>query len=171
MLLDKWHTKFIGEGGGFAVSRKPHPLSENDGTMNKAIRLILNEEKHLLPIIYVSMTRSGRYQMNPEILAAVFTGVAHVFFETAIPGMYQTSSRCAHNGTIAVYPVDGSFPMMFKCNEVPREKLIEMISASLRKYMMQVRIPYEDTFLEVRGKALDEENKILHEDNETVRCV
>lgn len=66
MLLDKWHTKFIGEGGGFAVSRKPHPLSENDGTMNKAIRLILNEEKHLLPIIYVYICIHDKERSVPD---------------------------------------------------------------------------------------------------------
>lgn len=101
-------------GGGLDdelyVSDKAYYLSDNDRRM--AIRLLNSDAENYLPIVYVSCPFYGRTTINPDPLARVLGGLAHVVVEPSRAFsrsiQREVGSRNVYGGRVGIYLPDGT---------------------------------------------------------------
>lgn len=148
---------------GLEINSQAHAITDAEADM--AARIIFGEGKQLLPVIYVSITQSGNYQINPNVLAKEFIGIAHVVYETSI-GVSRivgrnTGFKVPKYGTIGIYQPNTSKVYYLKRNEYPRPQLISKITYLLRGHMRRVHIQPEKTLAFWRQKNLANVNTKL----------
>lgn len=165
------NRELLADDHGLTISDKPHAI--NSASRNIAAKVILREDEYDLPVIFVSMTKNGAYQISPYLLAEQFAGVAHVIYENSdsISGILRqdTWSRNPYNGSIGIYFPGGSRTYTLHCNTVPREKLIDRIAFYLRGYMRRLQIPVCKTFEAFEKKQLEVNRELLENDNTRIQ--
>jgi hypothetical protein len=101
----------IGGGldGALQVSDAPHYLGEGD--IELAARLIAGEAACNMPIVFISMTATGRLHVDPKQLAQWLSGMAHVVVEPSrqfsVRLARATYNENAYGGAVAIYWPDG----------------------------------------------------------------
>lgn len=98
-----------GSDGNIIASDSPIYLDENDFEL--AANFISATAGCMMPIIYVSATRSNNQYINPEDLARHVSGMAHVIVEPnwdfSKELMNYVDERNVYNGAIGIYWPDG----------------------------------------------------------------
>lgn len=167
----------IGADQGLEVLTKPHILStDNEQEIAKAI---LREKRFSLPLIFVSQTRAGNYQIDAELLAKKFMGLAHVVKsdggESEKILSRETSGKSPYDGCIGLFfPNTGKSVYLTK-NAIPRSELIMGISYQLRKDMRRNMVPDEECCAvlmrdryAVKNSLLEEKIAVVKEENDAV---
>jgi hypothetical protein len=112
-----------GLDGELFVKDEPYVLQDNDISM--AARLINGDADNYLPIVYVSAGFNDSLEVNPEPLARVLGGMAHVVVEPnrAFSRRLQieVESRNVYGGRVGVHWPNGTRQAYFLNAEMPAE--------------------------------------------------
>jgi hypothetical protein len=110
-VLVKLLLKELGGGvdGGFMVTSAPVILAQSE--INVAAQCIQGKAESYLPIVYVSAAFNGSYLVDPNELATVLAGMAHVVVEPtrsfSIRLMDVVQRKNPYGGNIALYWPEG----------------------------------------------------------------
>jgi hypothetical protein len=112
-----------GLDGEIFVSDAPLYLRDND--VNMATRLINSDSDNYLPIVYISCSFDGRFEINPEPLARHLSGMAHVVVEPdrdfSRKLQQGAGSNNVYGGRAAIYWPNGTRYSYFLNEETPTE--------------------------------------------------
>lgn len=155
----------IGFDKGLEVLDRPHILcSDNEREIAQAI---LREKRFFLPLIFVSQTKAGNYQIDAELLAKKFMGLAHVvksdMGECEKILSRETSGKSPYDGCIGLFFPNTGKPVYLTKNSIPRSKLITEISYQIRKNMRRNVVPDEECCAVLMRDRYAAENSLLEE--------
>ena len=155
---------------GLPVSSRPHMVTRSTKEMIR--RIIMREDKHSLPCIYISITNTYNYLLDPEKLAEVYSGYAHVLCDASDDISwelrYDTFSRNPFSGSAVVMCPGSSRLMYISPRKMGREAAENKISYKMREYMQLVQIPEDKQFLALINGNLEEEKKGIEEEKQRV---
>ncbi|UJX41544.1 hypothetical protein K9F62_02250 [Desulfovibrio sp. JY] len=100
---------------------------DDDATGQDVTRKIINQEcSFSLPVVYISKSRDDKYFVNPDTLAALTYGMAHVVVAPRVGFVRDccASTEIPHGGAIACFDRCASVPWVF----LPKDGDFEQIS-------------------------------------------
>lgn len=132
-----------GLDGELYVSDLPFYLQAND--LGMATRLLNSDADNYLPVVYVSCGFSGELNVDPQPLARVLGGMAHVLVEPdrEFSRLLQADvgSRNVYGGRVGVYWPNGERFTYYLNSETPTEYDVRSLLASRIRQALQNRRP------------------------------
>ncbi|GAB3439305.1 hypothetical protein NX773_01730 [Massilia solisilvae] len=131
-----------GVDGEFKMAVAPIVLASSE--VELAARCINGDVSSYLPIVYVSSQFNGHYAVNPNNLAALLFGMAHVVVEPnrafSIELMKAVDGINVYGGTIALYwPEGGGRRSFFKRENISAGELERAIFEEVRRSLVNRR--------------------------------
>ena len=156
---------------GFPINGEPHVITFS--TRERAVDLIMRFDSCRLPVIYLSVSSTYKYLLDPHELAEKYFGLAHVVYEASdnISSClrWETFSSNPYGGTAGViFP--GSFRILYvNPKSYTSEKASRKVDYAVRSYMQTIPIPETTSYLGIVNRNLEYEKKGLEDDRDKIK--
>ena len=135
---------------------------------------VLNRKaKFTLPVIYIALGPYNIYGINPDTVADIYAGMAHVFaqdhkdcFEKLIAG---TEKYVPKNGEVAIYfPNENMSEIHLPLNKYDEKGMMHAISKAIHFFYHNQSFGPLTTYEEIASRAISIRNKNLKDENAEV---
>ncbi len=153
------------------MTYKPHVVEK--GATKEFLSILNRNAKFTLPVIYMALGPYSMYGANPDKLAGIYAGMAHVFvqdhrdcFDELING---TDKYVPKNGEVAIYfPNENIKEVHFAYNKYDEKTMEKAISKSIHFFYHNQNFGPLTTYEEIASAAISIRNSRLKEENTKV---
>lgn len=136
-------------------------------------KVIEGSAGNILPVIFLSTTPYGYYSVDPERLASIYAGLAHIFAQRNEEVTYvlkdEYQINIPYGGSIAIYfPTRSLQPNITPFGRYDEKQILNRISKGLAFYFKSQSYGRMTTYDEVASVVLSGRNKNLISQNEQI---
>lgn len=165
--------KVIRKDGDIKILYEPHYIYENN--VEEIEKIIDNDTNYNLPIIYLSNTPYGYYSLDPELLADIYAGMAHVYaqYDAGVSSYLSNKygNRVPRNGAIGIYfPIKSLQTNIFPFGKYDEKNLKNNISKALCFFYKSQNYGPMTTYDEIASIVITSRNMNLMKENNDVHA-
>ena len=136
-------------------------------------KVIEGSAGNILPVIFLSTTPYGYYSVDPERLASIYAGLAHIFAQRNEEVTYvlkdEYQINIPYGGSIAIYfPTRSLQPNITPFGRYDEKQILNRVSKGLAFYFKSQSYGRMTTYDEVASVVLSGRNKNLISQNEQI---
>jgi len=161
----------IRKDGCIDISYSSHDIYLDN--IDQVKKIIEGSMGNILPIIFLSTTPYGYYAVDPERLADIYAGLAHIFAQRNEEVTYilkdEYQMNIPYGGSIAIYfPIKSLQPNLTAFGRYDERQILNRISKALAFYFKSQNYGRMTTYDEISSIVLSGRNKSLKSQNEQI---
>ena len=150
---------FVIDDGNIPVLRTPHFIGEADAPV--LAKIVKNEVRYKLPVVYISRTPENEIPVDAEFLASRLKGIAHVFVQDDFSSGSVLKEACdsknEYFGAIGIYYPNPAFPhrrFIYRKGKDFAGKTFESIVSQVSRYAISKETPALYTYMGIKNALL-----------------